>query len=227
METMEHLTILKKLFRLYDDFMADINVACNKGCTPCCTCNVTCTTLEGFLIYHDLMRRQKLGELDAKVLAAPAGRFQPAITLNQMVEMCVHDLKIPEETNEPGAGHCQWLDEALCSFYTVRPFACRAMCSLQNCAISGEAQMPPLVLTVNHVFMQYVEALDRPGASGNLMDVLHFLSSRKNRQAYMEGSISQFPAPLRPNLPFSVLMVPPEHHEQIATLRQTIQQTTK
>ena len=221
------LDILKQWFELYDDFLVDMDMGCEKGCASCCTCNVTCTTLEGQLIYDQLAAKNRLDNLDAKVASAPERRFQPAITLNQMVEMCVHDLEIPEEINDPSAGTCLWLDEETCPLYAVRPFACRAMCSVNNCTATGEAQMPPFVLSVNNVMNQYIEALDRPGASGNLIDILHFLSIQDNRQAYIDGSQEQFPAPLKPNLPFSVLMIPPEHRERMTPLLQAIQQSIK
>lgn len=223
MEIAQRLAILKKWFDLYDDFMARIDLACGKGCAACCTCNVTGTTLEGLLIYDHLAAGDGLEVLASKVFAAPEGRFQPAITLNQMVEMCVHDLKIPEETNDPGAGPCQWLNDDICPIYAVRPFACRAMCSLENCDISGEAQMPPLALSVNNVMMQYIEALDRPGCSGNLTDILQYLSQQENHQRYINGSESQFPAPLKPNLAFQVLMIPPEHRQEIGPLIEAMQ----
>ncbi len=223
MDMAARLATLKKWFDLYDEFMAGVDLACGKGCAACCTCNVTSTTLEGLLIYEGLVAADGLNDLATKVMSAPDTRFQPTITLNQMVEMCVHDLKIPEEINDPEAGACPWLEDERCPLYAVRPFACRAMCSVKNCVSCGEARMPPLVLSVNNVMLQYIEALDRPGASGNLMDVLHFLTDPDHHKGYIEASPAQFPAPLKPNRSFSVLMIPPEHREPMAPLLQGIQ----
>lgn len=227
MDIVQRLTTLKKWFGLYDDFMADIGLACGKGCASCCTCNVTGTTLEGLWIYNHLEADGSLKALKAKLSTAPVRRYQPAITLNQMVALCLNDLEIPEETNDPDAGPCLWLEDDLCPLYEQRPFACRAMCSLENCTQSGEAQMPPLVLSANNVMMQFIEALDRPGGSGNIADVLQFLTLKENRQAYTNGTLSVFSDPLKPNLAFEVLMIPPEHRQDMEPLVKALQQVAK
>ena len=207
--------------------MDGFDPACDKGCASCCTCNVTGTTLEGALIYDHLAPGKGMEALAAQVAAAPVRRYQPAITINQMVELCLNDLDLPEETNDPEAGPCLWLEDNLCPIYAIRPFGCRAMCSLENCKTSGEAQMPPLVLSANNVMMQYIEALDRPGASGNMADVLQFLTQKENYHAYVNGTPLKFPGSLKPNLAFQVLMVPPEHRRQIEPLVQNLQQAAK
>lgn len=227
MDIEKRLATLKTWFEIYDEFMAGFDPACGKGCAACCTCNVTGTTLEGLLIYDHFKSEGMLDRCHETVSEAPKGRFQPAITLNQMVALCLNDLNIPEETNDPDAGPCIWLKDDLCPIYAIRPFACRAMCSLENCDTTGEAQMPPLVLSANNVMMQFVEALDRPGGSGNIADVLCFLNRPENHQAYVNGMLSKFPEPLKPNLAFEVLMIPPEHRQQIEPLVQRLQHAAK
>lgn len=87
--------------------------------------------------------------------------------------------------------------------------------------------MPPLVLSVNNIMMQYIEALDRPGGSGNLTDILQFLFQQENHHAYTSGTRSKFPASLKPNLAFQVLMVPPEHGQEMGPLVQALQQAAR
>lgn len=78
--------------------------------------------------------------------------------------------------------------------------------------------MPPLILSANNVVMQYIEALDRPGASGNLIDILHFMHDPAQRRAYQNRQCHRWPRALRPNQPIPVLMVPPDHRKAIQPL---------
>jgi len=50
---------LDKIYDVYDKFTETVDVACRKGCSPCCTRNVTLTTLEGHRIVEH-MKSHKL-----------------------------------------------------------------------------------------------------------------------------------------------------------------------
>ena len=214
---------LTKLYALYDEAVLPFDTACDRGCSACCTCNVTCTTLEGWFIVAQLMARGRLTGIETMVSAAPRNRFHPAVTINQMVALCVRGDALPPESNDPGAGPCTWLEDNLCPFYAVRPFACRAMLSSEPCRVGGEASMPPFILSLNNVMMQYLEALDRPGGSGNMADILKFLADEDNRNAYINQQCHDFSPPLMANRTFSVLMVPPEHRQSIQPILKGVQ----
>ena len=90
--------------------------------------------------------------------------------------------------------------------------------------------MPPFVLSLNNVMMQYLEALDRPGGWGNLIDVLDFLSNQELRNTYFDQTCQLFEPPLLTNQALPVLMVPPEHRQRmqpiIARIQTAIGQTS-
>ncbi len=211
---------LKRIYAAYDAFAADMDRACREHCASCCTCNVTGTTLEGWLI-HDRLRSggaDRAAFLEMLPKIAPPRRFQPKVTINGMAALCMQEKALPEEENDPAAGRCPLIENELCSLYAVRPFGCRAMLSTVDCTGRGEACMPPLILSANNVVMQYIEALDRPGATGNMIDILIFLSDPAQRRAYESRQCRQWPRSLRLNQPFPVLMIPPEHRKAIQPL---------
>jgi Fe-S-cluster containining protein len=211
---------LKSIYAVYDEFTAGIDRACRKHCASCCTCNVTGTTLEGWLICNRLASAttdhaaflEKLSETGF------AGRFQPRVTINDMVALCMQGKDLPDERNDPAAGNCPLIEGDTCSIYAMRPFGCRAMLSTVDCTGRQEAHMPPLILSTNNIVMQYIETLDRPGASGNLIDILLFLSDPVQRRAYENRQCPQWPQPLQPNRSFPALMIPPEHRTALQPL---------
>lgn len=208
---------LKRIYEVYERFTAELDRVCTKGCSTCCTCNVTGTTLEGWMISDYIMDQNKdLNQLLGMLCQnAPDRRYQPLVTTNELVTICFQGKEPPEELNDPSAGICPLLDGNFCPVYEVRPFGCRAMISTIDCRQSGEAHMPPLVLSLNNVVMQFIEALDRPGASGNMLDVLSFFLKPENRKTYFEGQSNQLSQNLRANQPYPVLMVPPEHRQPV------------
>jgi hypothetical protein len=211
---------LKSIYAVYDAFIAGTQSACRKHCALCCTCNVTATTLEGWLI-HDFLRSSEAvpGDvLEALPTIAPPRRFQPRVTINRMAELCMRGRPLPEEMNDPAAGGCPLIEGDICPIYEVRPFGCRAMVSTVACNLGGEASMPPLILSVNNIVMQFIEALDQPGATGNLLDLLQYFSGPDRRRAYEKQQDPAWPPLLVPNQSIPVLMVPPEHREAVQPL---------
>jgi Fe-S-cluster containining protein len=224
MNIQNRLTLLKAINRLFDDFVVDQAVACRKACAVCCTCNVTLTTLEGFLIVDQLTGQQR-ANVFARLLPLKAkGRFQPSISINQMARMCQQGIDIPEESADPGMGDCPLLEEQLCPIYSSRPFACRSMLSTVVCSRGGEARISPFVMTVSQTILQYLEAIDTPGYSGNLIDILTFLVDPMHKDAYESGQLPPAPAGLTTNMDLPVLMIPPEHRTRMTPLLQNIHQ---
>jgi hypothetical protein len=78
--------------------------------------------------------------------------------------------------------------------------------------------MPAIVLTVNDVFMQFIEHIDSDGCSGNFTDVLKVMAHEKNRKLYEQGRIRELSNGLACNLPIPWLMVSPEHQNRIKPL---------
>lgn len=229
------LAVLDKIYEIYDAFIATWDNACEKYCCICCTRNVTATTLEGSKILQDIdASAEKAALYDRIVAQRYKKRFQPLITTNQLAQLCIEDGEIPEEENDPEWGTCPLLENGQCPIYDVRPFGCRCMVSRHHCGRNGYADMAPLVMTVNNVFLQYIEHLDANGFQGNLTDILIGLKSGRNpsqpaasRSDPLSSGKNLPPGAaspgLIPNRPLKRLMVPPEHTHAVRPLIDALQ----
>jgi Fe-S-cluster containining protein len=151
-------------------------------------------------------------------------RYRPSVTFNELAELCAQGQDPPEETGNTAGGPCPFLKDNECSIYPVRPFGCRCMVSKQNCQETGYADMDPWVLSVNNVFLQYIEHVDQYGFSGNLTDVLIFMAAKENRRRYSSNELFNLPAFLIANRPISILMIPPEHRQKIEPILKALSQ---
>lgn len=213
--------LLDRIYQLYDDILASYDLACRKFCSDCCTRNVTLTTLEGYrivshLLFHDLMKFLERSESDVSL-----PRFQPRTTTNQIARLCAAGNDIPAEEIDSGWGVCPLLEDNLCRIYAVRPFGCRCLVSRKKCTETGCAEVDDFLLSVNTVFLQYIEHIDMKGRSGNLTDVLLWMKSEKNRQAYERGALPE--CELIDNQPIQFLFVPPEHRDRMKPILSALQ----
>ena len=203
--TDDRLGRLSRLYALYDRFMARTEFFCHRGCSACCTCNVTLTTLEMDHI------RQHLGSAGTRAIVERVTdnlsprRFQPKTTLNGFAMACMAGSQIPDEENDPRWGVCPLLREKVCTIYPVRPFGCRSLVSTDDCSRCGAAVLSDFTLTVNNVFMQYIEHIDCTGVSGNLSDMILALSGKRANGHWVTIG----------NQTAKGFMVPPEHRQRI------------
>lgn len=209
------LTILERIVDIYDRFVGEFDLACEKYCAHCCTANVTMTTLEGYRILNHMEQTGETHYLKTIARQAHPDRFLPRISINRMADICARGGDPPDEHLNPDAGPCPILADNTCPLYPVRPFGCRCMVSARNCGLTGFADMDPFILAVNDVFLQYLEHIDAQGYTGNFVDVMQFLESDENRQKYAAGRLRAAPDGLVANQPVFVLMIPPEHRERI------------
>ena len=70
-------------------------------------------------------------------------------------------------------------------------------------------------MTINTIFLQYIEHIDAHGFSGNLIDILVFMHAEKNRRTYKTGKLKNPEAGFVANQPIKVLMVPPEDRHKV------------
>ena len=224
MQIPKRLALLKRIDQIFHDVIADQALACRQHCAVCCTCNVTLTTLEGWRIINRLPDDQRDRVMARIKTALARPRFQPTISINHMARMCLQEMDIPDEATNPGMGDCALLDSDLCSIYAVRPLACRVMLSVATCRRNGEARIPPYMMTVSQILLQCLEAIDIPGFSGNLIDILAFLSDPRQQYAYACEQLTTPPEGLTRNQDIPMLMIPPQHRKRIAPLLETIQQ---
>ncbi len=212
------LNKIETLYGLYERTLDKIlnldgaGAACRQGCAGCCTCNVTVTSLEVAFLFSRLCSREKDKVAQKVKDNFPEKRYVPALTTNGFVQICMSGREAPEEENDPLWGQCPLLENNLCTVYESRPFGCRAMMSGVACERAGYARMPPRVLTLNNIFLQYIEQMDQSGIFGNLSDMILLFSD----VGYTR------PDPARPgrhfirNRKIPVLMIPPEDRNAMA-----------
>ena len=209
------LNLLSGIYRLYDEFMTGFDTACQKQCAHCCTANVSITTLEGYYLIDKLDSDQRTNLKLALVKESISDRFRPRLTTNRIAELCRNGEEIPEDTLSKGHQKCPLLHDNLCLVYFLRPFGCRCFVSRIPCGASGVADVDDFVLSVNTVFLQTIEHVDKDGCSGNLIDVLLRLLSVEDRRAYRNDDLRCQSNGLIPNHGLTVLMVPPEQTERL------------
>lgn len=209
------LAVLDQIYRVYDEFVANLQIACKKYCAGCCTCNVTMTTLEGYFMAKHMISYGKSSLFENIERAIPKRRFQPKTTTNRLADLCMKGEDPLEEKHENLNESCPLLKDNLCPIYPVRPFGCRCFVSKKDCRKQGYAEVDPFILSVNNLFLQFIEHVDSQGFSGNLIDVLKFMASKKNRHNYKMNRPENPDTGLIPNLKIKVLMIPPEHRVKI------------
>lgn len=213
------MSLLRNIYALYHETIAEVDQVCDKKCVSCCTCNVTLTSLEMKCILSSLNIQTKK-EFQIQIQQKfPGERYIPKMTTNRFARLCMENKDIPEEENDPAFGTCPLLEDDLCTIYELRPFGCRALMSQIRCGKEGYASVPPLVLTLNTIFLQVIEHLDQKGFSGNLSDMAVFFLSDYNRpdgtDRYKDTSIEGV---FVHNEKIPLLMIPPEHRQELSPL---------
>lgn len=221
MKKNKHLIRLEQLKAVYDLFESQIigyHLICKEKCAACCTCNVTLTSLEATYMIQTLSDDQKQALQKKIENNFPLKRYIPKMTTNLFARFCRQGKKIPEEENDPLWGQCCLLENSLCSQYENRPFGCRALLSSIDCKQNGYAQVSPFLLTLNNLFLQYIEHMDQDGFSGNLSDMLIFFLSGIAPEFKPDPTSRRKEDGFVRNEKISILMVPPEHQKQIQSV---------
>mgnify|MGYP006289193975 CR=1 FL=1 len=200
------IAALKQIYALYEAYTQTLSLACRKYCAHCCTCNVTMTRLEAAYIYRELSAERQAALRRALAPQLEKKRYQPAITLNRMAELCMTGADLPEEEIDPAWGPCPLLTDKACPIYEVRPFGCRCLLSTRNCGETGAAEIDDYTITVNYVFLQFIEHIDQEGFSGNFADVLTAMQTDAAEPSLIA------------NRPIPALLIPPAHQTRIKPL---------
>jgi Fe-S-cluster containining protein len=226
MDLNSKIAVLDQIYRVYDEFVDRLDIACKKYCAGCCTRNVTLTTLEGYFIATHMISSGKSSLFENIESVLPKKRFQPLTTTNRLADLCMKGEDPPEEKHDDSIERCPLLKDNLCPIYPVRPFACRCFVSKKDCRKQGYAEVDPFVLSVNNLFLQVIEHVDSQGFSGNLIDILKFMASKDNRLSYKRNTLDPPGTGLIPNLKITVLMIPPEHRVEITPILKALQNIT-
>jgi len=211
----EKLDLLDRIYKVYDEFARNLDVACKRYCDSCCTRNVTLTTLEGYKIVECLISDGKADLFNSIRKDLHKKRFQPTITTNRLAELSIAGEDIPDERSRYFQEECPILTDRQCPVYKVRPFGCRCFVSKHSCGEKGYAEVDEFILTVNNIFLQYIEHIDSQGCFGNLIDVLLYFESSEACRNYREGLLNCAKNNLMSNRSIPALMIPPEHRLKI------------
>lgn len=222
MEVSAKLRILDQIYDIYETFSADLSVACVQGCATCCTQNVTMTTLEGYRIFEHLFSTGQQDVFQTLRRTAHQERFQPTVTTNALAALCMQGNDPPEENGDWPLATCPFLSNNECPIYLHRPFGCRCFFSTQTCDAIACATVDPFLVTVNTLFLQFIEHVDASGLGGNMTDVLLFLESETQRKHYETGACVNHPPGLSMNRSIPGLLIPPEHQSRIQPILQKI-----
>jgi Fe-S-cluster containining protein len=207
--------LLLFLYRTFDLYIKNnYHTACNRGCSSCCTQNVTLTTLEGYQVLKGLKKNESTRNLNC--LAAPdPSRFRPRFTINDLAFACLNREEPPDEETGSDLKVCLLLQDDFCSIYDDRPFACRSFVSQKACLLTGEAEVSPGLVSVIAACQQIIEHMDVNGHYGNIADIVRFLNSG-NKKKYAGGNRLNA-ADLSPTKPIPGFLIPPDDAAEVRT----------
>lgn len=221
------LAILEKIYELYDEVLNDFSFFCHKGCGVCCTRNVTLTSLEGFFLIEHIDKKKSSGSNERfedvlkKTVSLP--RFIPRTTANGFASLMMSGVEEPDELIDPSWTPCPFLGiDGVCGVYDARPFNCRCMHSEEKCESGGYSVLSPFVVTLNNVFLQYIEHLDKKGFVSNLSDMCLWMADSGNRQSYSDGRLSDLPSDFVMCMAMPFIMAPPEHQDRLRPILKSL-----
>lgn len=217
------LDALDHIYSVYEKYSQSWETSCKHFCSKCCTTNLTLTSIEAYKIAVHIKNINLSSLIENLVSGKDVKRFKPLITTNELADLCVQGREIPEEENRSEWGKCPFLENDECPVYEVRPFGCRCMVSAQDCNETGYADMTSFIVSVNNVFLQFIEHIDADGYTGNFTDMLVFMGEEKNRRAFGRGLTGKDYDNLISNRQAKVLMVPPEHQLKIKPIIEALQ----
>lgn len=208
---------LLTIYTLYADWAEEFDYACHQGCATCCTQSVSMTMLEGELI-HEYIRTER-PELMAILDALPEGAATPKTT-NQFAAACLREEEDGDEPDSWNMAPCVFLRENCCTVYPVRSFMCRSFGSRVPCGLRGEAEVEPLLLTLNTVILQCLEHLDQGRPWGNMNTILRLV------QEIRPGESGRLKENMRISGPIPGFLIPPDEtaamHNKLQALLEII-----
>ncbi len=162
--------ILFTIYDIFDQWNKSLNKACERGCSGCCTQNVTITAVEGEAILRFIIAQDTPVWL-AEKLSSPRIHQAPTMTTNQFAAACLEGRDTAPDILHSSAV-CPLLEKNLCSIYPVRPFSCRLFISQQKCSAMHPALVDDFYLEAATAVSQIIEHLGQKEYWGNMLDVL-------------------------------------------------------
>ena len=161
------------LDHIYDSFATWAGTqptVCAKGCSTCCTDNVTITALEGERILDYVLRE---GKQQWFATALRSSRIPPKanLTENGYVKSIMEGLDAEEEA-ERTFSRCPFLVDEVCGFYPVRSFSCRSFISAHRCSPEDPAEITDEYALSCSIVTQIIEHVGQGEYWGNMIDML-------------------------------------------------------
>lgn len=164
--------ILHTIYDIFDSWAGEFGVACQRGCSGCCTQNVTITAVEAEEILRYILAENKSHWFSER-LASDRNHQPPKMTTNDFAAACLdgRDIDPGEQQN---LHPCPFLEEKeqTCTIYPVRPFGCRLFVSTLKCSAKQPAQVPDYYFEGSTAVTQLIEHLGQKEYWGNMLDVL-------------------------------------------------------
>ncbi|MGW8193218.1 MAG: YkgJ family cysteine cluster protein [Desulforhopalus sp.] len=162
--------ILHTLYEKFATWSGDIDIACRRGCSGCCTQNVTITALEGVEILRYAVAEGLAAEVASR-LAQHRSHMAPEMTTNDFAGACL-DGRDADPGGQQNLAPCPFLEDDLCRIYPVRPFGCRLFISTRTCSAAQPALVPDYHFEGATAASQMIEHLGQKEYWGNMLDVL-------------------------------------------------------
>jgi Fe-S-cluster containining protein len=164
--------ILNNIYTSFDNWCAESQTqpACCKGCSTCCSQNVTITALEGENILRYIISEGMVDEF-ATALMQVGDISRPKYSTNDFAKACLDGRDVdPEITTNKES--CPFLKDNICTIYPVRPFSCRLFMSSVTCSPGTPAQVTDDHFEASTAVTQVIEHLGQKEYWGNMLDVL-------------------------------------------------------
>ncbi|MFT5699421.1 MAG: Fe-S-cluster containining protein [Desulforhopalus sp.] len=164
--------ILHSIYTSFENWSSESQMqpACCKGCSTCCTQNVTITATEGEDILRYILSENMVDEFATALLQA-GDKSRPKLTTNDFAKACLDGRDVDPAT-ETNSETCPFLKDNICTIYPVRPFSCRLFVSSVTCSPGNPAQVADDHLEASTAVTQVIEHLGQKEYWGNMLDVL-------------------------------------------------------
>jgi Fe-S-cluster containining protein len=216
--------ILFTIYDIFDQWNSDLDKVCHRGCSGCCTQNVTITAVEGEAILRFILA-EGMSLWLAKKLASPPTQKPPQMTTNDFALAC-----LTGKDDDPGDHYnlalCPFLENDQCRIYPVRPFGCRMFISQETCSEIHPALVSDSYFEAATAVTQIIEHLGQKEYWGNMLDVLPALldisefreiADHLNSSQIIQARMQTLTAKPLPGFLFSE-----EHTNEISPLLQSI-----
>lgn len=161
--------VLHTIIDEFEKWSSGGELACKKGCSSCCTQNVTITATEGVEILRYVIKEGQSDWFSEKLLLRDF--TPPRVTTNTFARACLEGRDI-DATPPQNRAVCPFLKRDKCAIYPVRPFSCRLFVSTETCTKSKPAVVPNHYFEATTVVNQLIEHLGQKEYWGNMLDVL-------------------------------------------------------